>query len=399
MGDMEDILGTANEINSKPRGKKSTCLNCDEIKQKFDYRIALKPTGNYILTPLEVPDFEELSSGRTKNKETIDFTIMKLKPEQADSLLIEVLDGAKVIYSTTDTASLLAAGGDWQWDGYDSSDVLDTRALKSKNLKIRLIASKGSEQQKSELKLSAKTKKVDWVDARVDRNAKMVEITMRPGFSDGGISGKVPAGSTITPLSYQQLLTLAKAGIEKYWTRDGSRFGGTDVINTTKGSFAATAKADVNIKPKARGFELVEKFGAYGRSTSVIGFAAIYHNAEYWASFGSGRKFSPNQADEHFKLTSAHEFGHIILNDYGDDGSTFPKHSSTHKGTSTYLQNRFETGFQIPRSGEIDVMHYYSKDDDPINLNHGWPEYFDRSIVSEGDVKGLLWLSRVVFDD
>ena len=391
----DSLMAAICDAQNKPVEKPSTCTNC----QKLEYQIALKSGGNNILTPLEIPDFAELSSGSTKNKETIDFLVKNNGLGDADTLTIEVLDGARLIYSDTSvTPPPKGKNTDWQWDGYDSSGILDTRVLKSKNLKICLTAMKGSEQQIWELKLRNKAKEVGWVDVKIDRNAKTAEITMRRSFSDGGINGKVSAGNSIAPLSYQQLLALAKTGIEKYWTRNGSRFGGADVINTTKGSFMATLKADINIKPMARSFDLVENFDvAYGRSTSIIGFAVVYHNAVFWEPVKTHKKYSPNQADESFKLTAAHEFGHLILNSYANDGSTFPEHSSTHKSTSTYLQKRFKTGFQIPRNGEIDIMHYYSDDDDPSYLNNGWPEYFDRSIASESDLKGLFWLSRVLF--
>jgi hypothetical protein len=122
---------------------KSAIVNCDEFREP-DYRIKLKSGGNRILTPLEIPDFKELSTGSTKNKEAIDFTITH-RMGKADSLLIEVLDGGKVLFSDANTAGLLS-GGDWQWDGYDTAGVLDTKVLKSKNLKVRLTASKGSKQ-------------------------------------------------------------------------------------------------------------------------------------------------------------------------------------------------------------------------------------------------------------
>jgi hypothetical protein len=95
-----------------------------------------RSSGNRILTPLEIPDFKELPSGSTKNKESIDFVVTRDK-DKADDLLIEVFDGATLLFSDVNTSGLLS-GGDWQWDGYDTSGILDTKVLKSKNLKVRL---------------------------------------------------------------------------------------------------------------------------------------------------------------------------------------------------------------------------------------------------------------------
>ena len=375
MSDM-GILSAADEINSRPIGKKSTCLNCDDLKQKLDYRIGLKPAGNYILTPLEIPDFKELSSGSTKNKETVDFTIMKVKQEEADSLLIEVLDGSNVVYSTTDTASLLAAGGDWQWDGYDSSGVLDTRVLKSKNLKIRTTASKGGEQQKSELDFSNKAKEVEWVDVKIDRNAKTVEITVRPSFSDGGIEGDpIP---NYTARTFEQLKALAKSGIEQYWSRNGNGIGQN--INTIHGTYTVGVVADLKSEPKASNFKLIESLKTeYMRSTSIPMLRCIVHNAGYFTN--------RDMASQRYMIIAAHEFGHLILNAYAPDGSQFPEHSSTHKGSSTYGQTPVD-GNPQPTIGEVDLMKYYtgSPSSPPA-----------RTVASESDVQGLLWLTRIQF--
>ena len=48
-------------------------------------------------------------------------------------------------------------------------------------------------------------------------------------------------------------------------------------------------------------------------------------------------------------------------------------------------------GVSYPASGEIDLMKYYNGSR-PTN-------FFLRSVASETDVKSLLWLARVEFDD
>ena len=64
---------------------------------------------------------------------TIDFVVTHCIGK-TNSLLIEVFDGGTVIFSNANTVRLLSGGGDWQWDGYDTSGVLDTKVLESKNL-------------------------------------------------------------------------------------------------------------------------------------------------------------------------------------------------------------------------------------------------------------------------
>jgi hypothetical protein len=141
--------------------------------------------------------------------------------------------------------------------------------------------------------------------------------------------------------------------------------------------------------PKARNFPLIENLDEkFGRATSLLGFQKIYHNAGHWFGWKFG---SPSDlSDESFKSTVAHEFGHLILNEYGA-GSDY---SWTHKGTSTeYTQKRLP-GNPIPAIGEIDLMHYHS--DDPTNEVQ-WRGFYARSIAAEQDAKSLLWLSRVKF--
>jgi len=46
----------------------------------------------------------------------------------------------------------------------------------------------------------------------------------------------------------------------------------------------------------------------------------------------------------------------------------------------------------VPAGGEIDLMHYHS--DGPRNML----DYWARTVASENDVKGLLWLARVKFN-
>jgi hypothetical protein len=46
-----------------------------------------------------------------------------------------------------------------------------------------------------------------------------------------------------------------------------------------------------------------------------------------------------------------------------------------------------------PKSGEIDLMEIHS--DQPANVI----DYWNRSAAHEQDVKGLIWLTRIEFND
>lgn len=351
----------------------------------LDYSISLKRGGNRVLTPLMIPDYEELAQGATKNLETIDFLIRNRKQE-ADSLTLEVFDGEALLYSETDTAPLLPEGEHlWQWDGYDQGGILDTRVLKSEKLLVRLTARKGAEEQVTELRLGNSSQEADWVDARVDRNGGSVELTVRPSFSDGGVSGR---NDKLTARTFGELKALAKAGVERYWSRDGSRGVIGAPIQTEKGVFQVKVFAQVNKEPSAKNFPLIASISDdFGRSTSFAMFKNIYHNQGWWAAANYPVSF----ADQDFEHTAAHELGHLILNEYGD-GGVIPEYSWSHKSTSTILTQTPLENNPVPASGEIDLMHYHSNG--PSNMQ----DYWARSVAAEKDVKGLLWLARVKFN-
>ncbi|SDN49337.1 PAAR domain-containing protein [Pseudomonas jinjuensis] len=356
-------------------------------EEALDYSIKLKRGGNHVLTPLAILDFDELESGTTKNQEAIDFVIVN-RAQVANSLTLEVLDGARVLYTEPSTAALLPEGEHpWRWDGYDTAGVLDTRVLKSPALKVRLTANKGDEEQVFELTLSNNAAEADWVDSRIDRNTSKVEVTVRPSFSDGGIKGKNPS---LTAKTFEQRKAMAKEGIERYWSREGRRGNGIDQpVNTSRGTFKVTVVADANAKPSAKDFPLIELLDVdFGRSTSFAMFKKIYRNSGYRTALG----WPSSAIDEDFAHTAAHEFGHLVLNEYGDRG-LIPNYSWSHKSTSTVLTQSPVGNHPLPAGGEIDLMHYHS--DDPRTM----ADYWARSIASEQDVKGLIWLSRVQFDD
>jgi uncharacterized Zn-binding protein involved in type VI secretion len=363
-------------------------------EKKLDYRLKLKSGGNSVLTPLEVPDYDEIKSGATKNRELIDFLIDNSKAA-ADTVKLEVLDGEKLIYTEPNTAQFLPSGEHpWQWDGYDTAGILDTRVLKSPNLKVRLTATQGGEQQVTDLTLECSAQEVKWVDVRVDRNAKAVDVVLRPSFSDGGSSGSTPG---LAPTPFSTLLGWAKEGIELYWSRNGSRAGGiASGITTGKGAYKVTVKADINATPKAGNFPLIDSLSKdFGRSTSLAIARKVYHNMgfaydSYVVQRRSPLEVAKNYAKEQFKETSAHELGHLILNEYG--GGIVPTYSWTHKGSSSLMQNP-TPNHDDPLTGEVDVMEYFSDYRAPT------ADRLSRTVASEQDVKSLLWLARVEFDD
>jgi hypothetical protein len=201
---------------------------------------------------------------------------------------------------------------------------------------------------------------------------------------------------------------MAKEGIEKYWTRDGSRNYAGDPsspsaiinapINTAKGTYTVKVEVNPNVEPKAVDFLLYEvlesgrdtnnKYTQVRRSTSAPGFKAVYHLAGYY--FHNNFFNNVTMADPDFQATVAHEFGHIILMDYGDIAYSW-SHDSTSKiitqSPMSGLQHHYPIG-----NLEVNIMHYHDQYEPK-------PEHWYRATASETDVKGLLWLCRVKFND
>ena len=351
---------------------------------KLDYRIKL--SGNKILTPLNIPDYKEMiSGGSTKNTEKIDFTITN-KGDEAEALSLEVLDGNEVIYSERQTGKYCDKGEHaWQWDGYSNQGILDTTKLKSKSLLVRLIALCGDMMIKVDYPLHNSPEEQKWVDVKVDRKQKTVDIIWRLAVSDGGIKGSNPK---LSPVPYNDLVNLTKNGVEFYWSRNGSRGGGIgENIVTAIGVFKVNVKAEINITPSMRTFSLISSLDPdFQASVSLSGFEKIYYN------YGDSYKDIQDElqalldANNRYKWDSAHEMGHKVLDEYGEGSS--PDYSWTHKGASTLMQKTIP-GNVMPAQGEIDVMKY----------GKYRPDMYTRLVAADEDVQGLIWLSRIKFDD
>ncbi|MCV5289786.1 hypothetical protein OFB97_31095, partial [Escherichia coli] len=83
--------------------------------------------------------------------------------------------------------------------------------LKSKSLLVRLIALCGDMMIKVDYPLHNSPEEQKWVDVKVDRKQKTVDIIWRLAVSDGGIKGSNPK---LSPVPYNDLVNLTKNGVE-----------------------------------------------------------------------------------------------------------------------------------------------------------------------------------------
>ena len=119
------------------------------------------------------------------------------------------------------------------------------------------------------------------------------------------------------------------------------------------------------------------------RSHNWFASRELYYKVGYiQKSNGIWEYIIEKNATEEFQETAAHEIGHKLLEDYGG-----LKYSYKHKGTSTLLQDPIKNT-PYPQKGEIDLMKYSDDKYYPSG-------YYQRTVLSEEDLKGLLWLTKM----
>ncbi|MBN6080797.1 hypothetical protein HYE55_01570 [Aggregatibacter actinomycetemcomitans] len=286
----------------------------------------------------------------------------------------------------------------WEWDGY-INEVLDTKRLKDETTYVRAVGVIGSAFRDDAVQLLAQPFKecaepVDWLDVRVDRGAKTIDVEWRVAFDDGGVSGKANAD---TP-SFADLTKLALEGIKKHW-------GGQ--INTAKGSYAVRVNPVLATEKAAPSLTLqVEMGSSYNRSVNAScacgtlaklgrGLGNLFSDVTrvwYLQGYYEYREVPKNSIDNEFKMTVAHESGHSVLSSYAYKITGLSNYSWVHKGSSKGVGSGYSTpvqdekGYETKPHGYADLMKYYN-----YFIN---PNLF-RSV--EYDTKSLIWLSSLVF--
>ncbi|OOF42994.1 hypothetical protein BKK49_01320 [Rodentibacter rarus] len=261
----------------------------------------------------------------------------------------------------------------WEWDGY-INDVLETKLLKDETTYIRAVGVIGSAFKDDAVQLLAQPFKecadpVDWLDVRINRNTRRVDVEWRVAFDDGGVSGKANAD---TP-SFEELTKLALEGIKKHW-------GGE--INTAKGNYNVVVNPVLATEKAAPSLTLqVEMGSAYNRSVNAScacgtlaklgrGLGNLFSDVTrvwYLQGFYEKHYFSKNSLIDDFMFTAAHESGHSILAGYAYKSTGLSNYSWVHKGSSKGIGS----GYSLPQKGEkgyelypdigADLMKYYSR--------------------------------------
>lgn len=283
---------------------------------------------------------------------------------EAETTEVAILQGTTPIFAQTfSTGAYLRKPGDyvWAWDGYDSNGVLDTAILKDQTLKLQVTVNKGGHSAKHALKLLNEANNADWVDVKIDLNAKQIELAFYINCqNEDGIAAA----------EYQRLVDLVKSGISKYWSRPIRVDEKTYQVNVTVKERKKDA-VDLDI--------YISNDKDYSRShNSGVIDGSMFYNLGFW-----GNK---SDADTDFEEVAGHEFGHSVLDAFA--GKEF---SWTHKGCTSLFQQPNSHATPHPKTGEIDLMKYYT-DGQPA-------DFYSRVIASEEDVKRAINIAAVDFDD
>lgn len=341
--------------------------------------------------------------------------------DNAQEVTLQIRDGEEEIYKKVITSPSEVSKGQhfWSWDGFDKNGILDTaRLTKAKRLNYKISVKRKnnifSETQYFKISYS----EVNWVDVKINRPDKKIFVTLRVNLRDGGAEGlkgfriqqtssfgtytnieidpprDVPAAIlkkwghppiTSRTRSYENLRDLALKGIEKYWSRHSLNIGKNIKVNNETYQVFVEAIYDEKgmIAPKII-FFTNKKNNNLNRSRNWSLSRELYYKVGYIQREDNNWKYiNESEAIVEFQETAAHEIGHKLLEEYGDMW-----YSYKHKGTSTLVTQVPLENTPFPIIGEIDLMKYSSDMYYPS-------DYYDRVILSEKDLKGLLWFTKM----
>lgn len=386
--------------------------------QEFD--IAFSFTSNDrkgVLTPLSIPDYSEIKTNKvTKNQAAISFSI-QVSSAPVDKLEITLKDSKSLILKQPLPASFNAIGTHtWRWDGYDLNGILDSKRLKTSVIQVELTATKGQKTKKAVVNLKAKPAEVDWIDIVVNRPKQQIKVDLRTNIKDGKAKGvgEIPPQEVQNQPVFKQyaasdprkkrhiryksqadLRSMVFYGLKRYWSRSISVANNQlYVVDLTAVHSEKQAMDDIKVSYNTNNsWQRSSNPGSVRGIISLFGNfipERIVYNVGWLKDRGRWLYQSPAKADLEFKETAAHELGHEILSAYGGE-----IYSYGHKGSSTIVTQSVKavanSGEEYPQQGDIDLMKYYN--------GRAPHNFYTRVNASEQDVRSLIWLARLKFND
>ncbi len=339
----------------------------------FSVEIDLPETGDKdLLKPLDNTHYAQpTGEWRTWRDSIVTFDIEIDSDDSsfcADQTEISVHRGSEVLFSDVLTEEIVAKGDhEWYWDGFDTNNILDTSVLMGPGVSVTVEVTKSGVTRSATEALDNEPEKVDWLELTVDLDARTIEISVYFSFENE---------SGMADSDFILLKDLVYDGINRYWSRDITIDGDTYQV-TTNGYERSEKCIDVDLNIRT------DREGGRSHASGIID-TTLFYNLGFFHN-------DTSRADEEFKFTAAHEFGHTVLEESRGRG-----YSWGHKGTSNpILQTVLSSSPIYPATGEMDLMYYYNGDRPvPWSTN-----FYPRNSAIEEDVKLLIWLCQVDFDE
>lgn len=336
--------------------------------------------GKRTVVPFGVADFQ----GRNENS---CFTFEYSLESPANGVLLEIRDARDQLLYQYAAEPVSMQPGIYQihWDGFDKDGIYDSRRFDQQHFYAKLTVINDKVVESEVLKFGTRYKEVNWLDVKISQPNRTIEAVLRTNFEDLGVIGAVNAPTK----TYEDLLALAIEGMKQYWSRNHNHPEGKNIHmpDGQEYEFYLEAENITNRAIPSPGI-VYNSQGRLRRSRNWELSRILYYNTGALKVKGEWLLLKDNHAVADFKHTAAHEIGHEILLAYGGH-----KYSKAHKGSSTLITQAVKGNFLYPQTGEIDLMIYYGE-----NEAHPYPpDYNTRSVASEKDVLGLLWLSKIEY--
>lgn len=152
--------------------------------RSIEFKIKVKPVGEQTFVPFGIPSFQ----GKEENQH-ISFEVEVLK-KGVDSIKKEILHNGKVIRSHTFDGPFSVGKHNFDWDGFDDNGVYDSTIFTTGKLQAKVTGTlNGKIGEHMSEEFSFGYKEVQWVDVKIDKNTKRIDVTLRVNLKDGGARG------------------------------------------------------------------------------------------------------------------------------------------------------------------------------------------------------------------
>ena len=284
-----------------------------------------------------------------------------------------------------------------EWDGF-IGDIYSTRPLLS-GVELKVYATDASSNSvvSQTENVTFKRKDKDWIDIDIDRKSKRINVNLRVSLLPlkwNTLGPKVVSSKYLYPnqpmikkndmskcLTDNEVHTLVKEAMSRHWSRSHNTIKGKKIdVDINGDKFQVATKCEITDSRSMPTLDVIFNTNrASARSRNWEASRIIFYNTGYIHNGTRWNYKEESKSNESFKRVFAHEIGHDLL--LANGGHMYSK---THKGSSHVWQS--PNGTYTFTGSEYDLMKYSQEDFFP-------PDYYDKVVASEEDVRGLLAIS------